>query len=530
MPDKLSYQDVSSSLTKYGCQLLYSEDEYNQLLRSKNKKINIRSKCGHENKGITLYGFVRDKKHVYCNECIESGKYDERECIRCRKLFKTTKGNQHYCSRVCSHIKDLSEEVKDKIKNTLLNRYKDRPKKIKIKKGILKVTYEELFNLFEINSCKLLTTKEEYLAMKGHHKKVKIVSSCGHITQECPLNEFKGRGTGIKCKECVIDQMKEKAKINSKDNDKNIVALQTEFKSYIKIKDLIIDGFYIERTNEGCLADIIIKPKSVDDDLWLPIQLKSTSVIKNIYSFHLHNEYNDMLIILHSLIDDKMWCINGNLVKGKTKIGMGLGKSKYDIYSIESSNIANKLEEFYKEYKLSSKSTINIPITERHQKENKFRKLREYKLSGIIKFDYPDIQYQHHDFMISIDKTYKIQEKVGSHVKNRKNIYFGIYKKRGIDNIVPYDKGDNDFYWLNMPDEKTFYVIPENILLEEGYIKDDEHIGGKYISLYYEYTDNIKTKWAVDYKFDYDNIDKDKLLKMFGINNEVKQTGDILLN
>jgi hypothetical protein len=262
---------------------------------------------------------VKCKKYVYCKDCIKAGKFLERICINCGEAFKAEKDYQHYCSIKCSNSRNISEETKNKIKNTLLNKYKDKPKKIKIKKGFTKVTYEELKETIENKGCKLLISKDEYSIMKGNHKKVKIISSCGHIIDNCAINEFKSRGTGIKCKSCVLIEMKDNAIKNSKDDNGSVVAIQIEYKSYTKIKSLIENEFNVERTVEGCLVDLIIRPKTEDKNLWLPIQLKATSVATNIYTFHLQNTYTNMLLLLHSLQDNKIWCINGNQVQNQQK-------------------------------------------------------------------------------------------------------------------------------------------------------------------------------------------------------------------
>jgi len=59
-------------------------------------------------------------------------------------------------------------------------------------------------------------------------------------------------------------------------------------------------------------------------------------------------------------------------------------------------------------------------------------------------------------------------------------------------------------------DLKDFYIIPENILIKEGYIENSD---GKLKNLIISKT-NKKTFWTKEYLFDYDNLDKEKLYKI----------------
>ena len=117
-----------------------------------------------------------------------------------------------------------------------------------------------------------------------------------------------------------------------------------------------------------------------------------------------------------------------------------------------------------------------------------------------------------YDFKIG-DK--KIQEKVGGYLhKNVNSHHFSFSKMKGrIEGKrkrQTYEVGDCDFYWLNCKNTSKFYVIPESILIEKGYIGNSD---GKIKSITISKT-NKKTFWTEDYFFDYDNLDKDKLCKI----------------
>lgn len=52
-----------------------------------------------------------------------------------------------------------------------------------------------------------------------------------------------------------------------------------------------------------------------------------------------------------------------------------------------------------------------------------------------------------------------------------------------------YKLGDNDFYWINVPDS-NFYIIPEKILLEDnGNIINRITLNKKYEDYYFKYDD-----------------------------------------
>ena len=71
-----------------------------------------------------------------------------------------------------------------------------------------------------------------------------------------------------------------------------------------------------------------------------------------------------------------------------------------------------------------------------------------------------------------------------------------------------YEKGDNDLYWLNCKND-TFYVIPEDVLIEKGFLGKD----CKRMKLYVSLT-NKNTNWSLEYLFDYNNVDKERLLDL----------------
>jgi len=117
--------------------------------------------------------------------------------------------------------------------------------------------------------CKLVTTLEEYSKLTDAHKKVSIIATCSHRIDNVYMHTFLNRGSCNKCKDCTKENAKKISSIKSHDCGK------IEYLAFNILKENLTD-FIIERTCEGCLVDIIMKPKNINDNLYLPIQLKST--------------------------------------------------------------------------------------------------------------------------------------------------------------------------------------------------------------------------------------------------------------
>ena len=87
-----------------------------------------------------------------------------------------------------------------------------------------------------------------------------------------------------------------------------------------------------------------------------------------------------------------------------------------------------------------------------------------------------------------------------------------LIKHKNGDHNNTYDKGDNDFYWINLPDNETFYIIPEHILITQNIISSETKKGKKNISF------AKRNIWLETYKYSYneENINEiiNNLLKV----------------
>ena len=104
-----------------------------------------------------------------------------------------------------------------------------------------------------------------------------------------------------------------------------------------------------------------------------------------------------------------------------------------------------------------------------------------------------------------------MQEKVGFICKNNPNSFgFSLNKSDGRTTNCSYKVGDNDLYWLNCKNTSLFYVIPEKILVEKGFIGEGYCRQHLYIS-----STNKNTEWTKHYLFDYHDLDKERLISTF---------------
>jgi hypothetical protein len=371
--------------------------------------------------------------------------------------------------------------------------------------------YENIIEEFNKRGCKLLNTKEEYndiikSAYKSQYR-LNYIASCGH-THIVFYNVFKSRGTGINCPSCVNKRIGNERKEKINNNEVSLLCnIEQEFNFIKKMQNFLQDEFEIIKAFDGCLVDVILKPKNISDDKWIGIQVKTTKNKHLTYSFQLNNHYKDCLILLYCCEDESMWLIPENIIPKQKKLSIGFNKSKYNIYKIKKEDINNKLYELYNTTTKSEFDTLNRPINIYQQREQNYRKFRESKID-FLEFKYDDMEGTVYDFKIG---NLKIQEKV-SKINNEKRCIFNICKNnKNTRKYMQYNIGDNDFYWLNCDNKKKFFVIPEKVLIDKELIGNAKETNN---SLFLKITINDvlhpKNSWLQPYMFDYENIERDK--------------------
>lgn len=136
--------------------------------------------------------------------------------------------------------------------------------------------YNIVKNIVEENDCFLLTSFEEFeerrqtvLNKSYNFVRIDIIASCYHQSNVVFTN-LKLRKTGTRCKDCVKDYTR---KINLSNGD---ISSEIEYEGVVFINKFLTPYYEVIRMKEGCKADIAIKPFVYSDNMWIPIQIKTT--------------------------------------------------------------------------------------------------------------------------------------------------------------------------------------------------------------------------------------------------------------
>lgn len=161
-----------------------------------------------------------------------------------------------------------------------------------------------------------------------------------------------------------------------------------------------------------------------------------------------------------------------------------------------------------------------IPQSKLQQQEQLYANRRIEKLN-FLAFEKTKIDGTVYDFIMN---GYKHQEKIATIRKDRPSFSVGFYKYDSKSNKLEqyqyYVLGDNKFYWFWIKDSTLFYVVPETVLYQHKLITKDYESGKPTILLYpntpLDEIKKLNSKYAFfeDYKFDLDNLDKDRLLEL----------------
>jgi hypothetical protein len=368
--------------------------------------------------------------------------------------------------------------------------------------------YQTIATVFSDKGCCINLSEDEfYKEYKNNKTKLQYTALCGHINY-VSYSGFKSLNQGINCPSCVIKNTGAKLHALRSGENKNS-SIEQEFECIKYFIELTKQHFQVIKTFDGCNSDIALKPISNQHNLWLGIQVKTTSSERDKYSrysFKFNNtKYDNCLILCICIKDKKLWLIPYEEVKDITSIGISK-KSKYNQYEVTLDTLQEKLLYFYETMHKFDFDILNTPTSSTHKQEKEYRKIREQYID-FLEFVYPNMEGTVYDFKIG-DK--KVQEKVGFICKNNPNSFgFSLNKSDGRTHNCSYKPGDNEFYWLNCKNNSKFYIIPEKILVENGFIGEGYCRQHLYIS-----PTNKNTAWCNNYLFDYNNLDKERFLQL----------------
>ncbi len=377
--------------------------------------------------------------------------------------------------------------------------------------------YNYAKKIIEENGCTIIDSYEDYIENNNKtkskqllHTKFNFIGVCGHKSSAVFTN-FKTRGTGKRCKNCVSKYTSDTLKING------IIVNNTCENNSIELVEKYLSDYYdIKRTNEGCTVDIAIREKDSIIDEWIPIQMKSTNKISHkMYSFRRLNVlYKNMLIICICLLEEKIWVIPYNHIN-HTSSNLNISmRSKYNEYLVPDNTLLyTYMDKYKKDYIRLPIKTCMTPVSDLQKREQEYIQKRE-KYIDFLEFEQLKIQNTPTDFMIN---GKKIQEKVCGFIKEKSSLIAYLSSnngksKTGTKKFRTYRLGENDYYWLHSSIDDRFWIIPEGILFEKGYLSNkDETKTRMSIRINVKNKNNYGVReWIREYEYNYLEISKDK--------------------
>lgn len=463
-----------------------------------------------------IQDFMKDKKGEFglkskCKACINDIKKMYRQKLR----QQTVSSDEKVHTRKQPLINDVNETCKNKsetVKARKLMRYQSIINQQVVEARKL-MRYQSISECVLHRGCKLLTTFEDCFNNKLHSKsRYEIVAACGH-NHSVQYDMFKAQQCGARCKICSDNDRVVKCSLLQ--NNQGI-----EYEGFKYVRDQLVNLFQVVKMVEGTLADFAVKPLGHDKDELLAIQLKvtSTKVQKpsGNYSFTINKDYPDMYLLLICLEDKSIWLVNGNEVIGCIKISIGSKRSKY--FKYQTTDIGKTLMEMWQVCVKHTFNTLNTPIGIPQQKEQKFRRRREEFLP-YINFEYPEQEALPYDFTIN---GLRVQEKVASLIYKRGKLQHKTYavklSRHTHTKSKKYNKGDNDFYWINIPDTSEFFLLPEKDCIDHGIVNNAKTVA-KYVAvtLYTEDKPHVINNWMYKFLYDYKIITPGQICNILNI-------------
>lgn len=356
------------------------------------------------------------------------------------------------------------------------------------------LTYFNVNQDVSSKGCKLLTTLNEWNLCNApiSKKVIKIVSKCGH-SGDYRYDLFRYQNNGVLCRECS------KIRVKTQPNFSQLI----ESNGYNALRNMMNEAFDVVKLVEGTHVDFAIRPKGVEGDKWLGVQLKVSERPKdyrsNGYVFSIKKRYSGYALACVCVSENKAWIFDGDDITVKSTLCIGQTSRKH-AYAEYNHDIARRL---YATKPLHDLDTLNMPLSKTQQTEHLYRLKREQHFTN-TQFQYPDLQGRAYDFIVH---NKKVQEKVATKIKE--HTYIVCINRCNRRKNFRYNEFDNDVYWFHIPNSELMYIIPTFELVARGHVaKGDEHIqSGTSITL-----TPYRMKWSNAYLYDYSLVNDANLI------------------
>jgi hypothetical protein len=532
----LSYEIMVNRFTEFGCTLLTTKEEYEIDNMNTKSVYKFLATCGHENTShFTSLKKQPDKKCKMCIRVKNQIIVYERICSRFANMgmqVVTTKDefvreemnidSFMNITMQCGHVRftrwaDMQQSDYKLCKECTMDKYIENQR----------ISHEEISRRFAEHGLKLVTTKEEYESNAMQlSDKITYIARCGH-ERTCRVGSVI-RFEIFNCEDCAKASVSPKMKEKAKTEDGIASGNMLEYQALCQLRENVGNVLEVRKLGTGTLADCVVRPLGSYEDKWLPIQLKSTKMKhkSNEYKFDIKdNDYTGILVLCTCVDDKRYFLYQGHELKGRN-MHISLRKNNKPENELEKDQLAIALLRYYMDGNMNNCfGLFNIPQCPSHKREKEFIDHRENGLP-MIKFEYNDIDNLVYDFKVN---GLKVQEKVCHITKKNERAIMTIVTKNhyriGKKSIKgPYAEGDNDLYWFHHPDKKSFYVIPESLMIKWEKLSNEDNEGRRSI-IFYPYHDtheleNKMTKEANYYLFFYENLDIRKLKSLFNLDTD----------
>ncbi len=272
---------------------------------------------------------------------------------------------------------------------------------------------------------------------------------------------------------------------------------------------------------EGCLCDGWLSRDGNQEVL--PIQLKASARSPNCgdFAFSCKKLYPTMLVMLRHVTADKGTFVAPGALLPATGIG-GTWKGKFSKYLVPDDRLMEFLGALFQAVAMAEKAltwpsgetvdisaltlqnrvTLNTPTMAIKQKEQQFCMLRAQLLPGLV---YKSTEREAETVDIYINGR-GVQDKTAS-VSGRLSLQFNVHKHLGQGKKGPYEVGDFEFLWVNLPDLERFYLISSKELECREILKSESAPGKQTICVYPDGSDHCADLWCNAYLFSYRDSD-----------------------